>query len=58
MPLYIHDIAPDTMILGAHTTPDLARLKSLFLVLFNLIFIASKAQVARSNRAGQTKNFN
>jgi len=43
MPLYIHDIAPDTMILGAHTTPDLARLKSLFLVLFNLIFIASKA---------------
>jgi len=28
---------------------------SLFLWLFNLIFKASKAQVARSNRAGQAK---
>jgi hypothetical protein len=43
MPSNIHHIPPNTKVLGADRTPDLARLKPLFLVLFNLIFTASKA---------------
>ena len=56
MPLQIQGIPHDSKVLGAYATPDLARLKSLFLVLFSLIFPASKAEVARSNRAGQAKH--
>ena len=41
------------MVLGVYTTPNLSTLSPLFLVLFSLIFTASKAKVARSNRAGQ-----
>ena len=45
------------MDLGAYWTPHLNTLKPLFVLLFELIFPVSKAEVARSNRAGQTKNF-
>ena len=55
MPLRIHGIPPDTKVLGAYATLDPNTLMPLFLVLFSLIFPASKAQVARSNRAGQAK---
>ena len=55
MPLRIHPIPLNPTTLGAYATPDLNTLKPLFLVLFSLIFPASKAQVARSNRAGQAK---
>ncbi|NDC04740.1 MAG: hypothetical protein EBZ82_01205 [Burkholderiaceae bacterium] len=43
MPSLIHHIPPDTKILGADRTPDLARLKPLSKLLFRLIFTASKA---------------
>jgi hypothetical protein len=55
MPLRIHPIPLDTKVLGVYATPKANTLMSLFLVLFNLIFKASKAEVARSNRAGQAK---
>jgi hypothetical protein len=43
MPPRIHAIPPLTKVLGADRTPDLARLMPLFLLLFSLIFTASKA---------------
>jgi hypothetical protein len=43
MPPEIHDIPLDAKVLGADRTPDLVRLMLLFLLLFNLIFTASKA---------------
>jgi hypothetical protein len=49
MPTEIHPIPPDSTDLGADATPDLAGLMPLFLLLFSLIFKASKALVARSN---------
>ncbi|MBT8637199.1 hypothetical protein G6644_08025 [Polynucleobacter paneuropaeus] len=55
MPPNFQGIPPDATDLGAHATQNLARLMPLFLQLFSLIFPASKAQVARSNRAGQAK---
>ncbi|MBU3606982.1 hypothetical protein [Polynucleobacter nymphae] len=55
MPVNIHGIPPDTTILSAYWTPKANTLKSLSKLLFSLIFKASKAQVARSNRAGQAK---
>jgi hypothetical protein len=36
-------IPHDSEVLGVYATPGLTRLKSLFLVLFSLIFTASKA---------------
>ena len=51
----IHGIPPNTKVLDAYATPKASTLKLLFLLLINLIFKASKAQVARSNRAGQAK---
>jgi hypothetical protein len=42
-PSNIHDIPPDTKVLGADTTPDFNTLKLLFVLLFRLIFKASKA---------------
>ena len=53
LPSQIHGIPPNTKLLGAYATPDPNTSMPLFLVLFNLIFKASKAEVARSNRAGQ-----
>ncbi|MBT8516208.1 hypothetical protein G6706_03180 [Polynucleobacter paneuropaeus] len=43
MPSNIQAIPPDTMVLGAYATPKANTLNALFLVLFNLIFKASKA---------------
>jgi len=43
MPSNIHQIPLNTKILGAYATPDFNTLKLLFLVLFSLIFTASKA---------------
>jgi hypothetical protein len=43
MPPEIHDIPLDAKVLGADWAPDLVRLMPLFLLLFNLIFKASKA---------------
>jgi hypothetical protein len=53
MPSRIQAIPPNTKVLGAYATPDFNTSMSLLLVLFSLIFKASKAEVARSNRAGQ-----
>jgi hypothetical protein len=44
------------MVLGAYATPKANSLIPLFLVLFSLIFKASKALVVRSNGDGQAKN--
>jgi hypothetical protein len=55
MPSNIHPIPTNPKVLGADATPDLNTLKPLFLLSFSLIFTAFKAQVARSNRAGQAK---
>ena len=55
MPCQIQWFPPRTKVLGVDRTPDLARLKPLSKLLFQLIFTASKAEVARSNRAGQAK---
>jgi len=43
IPIRIQGIPPQTTTLGAYATPDFNTLRSLFLVLFNLIFTASKA---------------
>ena len=43
MPSQIHGIPPNTKVLGADATSKANTLKALFLVLFNLIFKASKA---------------
>jgi hypothetical protein len=43
MPINIHGIPPQTTTLGAYATPDFNASMSLFLVLFSLIFKASKA---------------
>jgi hypothetical protein len=43
MPRQIHHIPPNPNILGAYDTPKANTLMSLFLVLFILIFKASKA---------------
>jgi hypothetical protein len=43
MPPDIQGIPPDTKILGVYATPKAKTLNALFLVLFNLIFTASKA---------------
>jgi len=43
MPVNIHPIPPNSKILGADATPDFNALNALFLVLFSLIFPASKA---------------
>jgi hypothetical protein len=43
MPLNIHGIPPLTTDLGVDIAPDLNTLKPLFVLLFNLIFKASKA---------------
>jgi hypothetical protein len=43
MPCRIQAIPPDTKVLGAYWTSDLNTLKPLFLLLFQLIFKASKA---------------
>ena len=43
MPCRIQAIPPDTKVLGAYATLDLAGLMPLFLLLFSLIFTASKA---------------
>jgi hypothetical protein len=43
MPSNIHAIPPNIKVLGVFATPDLARLMPLFLLLFSLIFKASKA---------------
>jgi hypothetical protein len=56
MPSDIHAIPPDTKLLAACATPDFNTLISLFVLLFSLFFTASKAEVARSNRAGQAKD--
>jgi hypothetical protein len=55
MPVNFHPIPLRTKVLGAYATPKASTLKALFLLLFSLIFTASKAEVARSNRAGQAK---
>ena len=52
----VHPIPPRTMVLGVDATPKANTLMTLFLLLFKLIFKASKAEVARSNRAGQAKH--
>jgi hypothetical protein len=43
LPSQIHGIPPNTKVLGAYATPDFNNLMPLFLLLFNLIFPASKA---------------
>jgi hypothetical protein len=43
MPSQIQGIPPGTKVLGAYATPDFNTLMPLFLVLFSLIFTASKA---------------
>ena len=55
MPRQIHAIPLRSAHIGAYASPKTNPLISLFLVLFSLIFKASKAEVARSNRAGQAK---
>ena len=55
MPYQNQLIPHDSKVLGADRTPNLARLMSLSKLLFYIIFPASKAEVARSNRAGQAK---
>jgi hypothetical protein len=55
IPSNIQAIQLRTTTLGADATPKADTLKALFLLLFSLILTASKAQVARSNRAGQAK---
>ena len=54
-PFRIYPIPTNPKVFVAHSTPDPNTSMPLFLVLFNLIFKSSKAQVARSNRAGQAK---
>jgi hypothetical protein len=54
----IHPIPSRTKVLGAYATPDFNTSMPLSKLLFRLIFTASKAKVARSNRAGQAKNLN
>ena len=49
----IHVIPLDPTTLGIDATPDFNTLNALFLALFYLIFKVSKAQVSRSNCAGQ-----
>ena len=56
MPPNFHGIPLRTTDFGAYATPDFNTSMSLLLVLFSLIFKASKAEVARSNRAGQAKS--
>ena len=56
MPSQLRGIPPNPKALGAYWTPDPNTSMSLFLLLFSLIFTASKAEVARSNRAGQAKS--
>ena len=53
MPLRIQAIALRTNVLGAYATHKTNLIMPLFLLLFDLFFKASKAEVARSNRAGQ-----
>jgi hypothetical protein len=43
MPSHIHPIPPNTKVLGAYATPKANTLMPLFLLLFNIIFKASKA---------------
>ena len=43
MPLNFQAIPPRTKVLGAYATPNLNALISLFVLLFSLIFTASKA---------------
>jgi hypothetical protein len=43
MPFNSHQIPPRTKVLGAYATPKANTLMPLFLVLFSLIFKASKA---------------
>ncbi len=43
MPTKFHGISLQTTDLGAYRTPNLAKLMLLFLLLFKLIFTASKA---------------
>jgi hypothetical protein len=43
MPPDIHPIPLDSKVLGAYATPKANTVKLLFLVLFNIIFTASKA---------------
>jgi hypothetical protein len=43
MPIEIHAIPPNAKALGAYATPYFNTLMSLFLLLFSLIFKASKA---------------
>ena len=52
VPSQIQAILPGTKVLGAYATPVFNPLILLFLLLFQLIFPASKAKVARSDRAG------
>jgi hypothetical protein len=43
MPVNFHTIPPNTKVLGADATPNINTLMPLFLLLFSLIFKASKA---------------
>jgi hypothetical protein len=43
IPPHIHPIPPNPKVLGAYATPKANTLKLLFLLLFSLIFTASKA---------------
>jgi hypothetical protein len=56
MPLQIHPIPTNPKVLGAYWTLNLNTLIPLFVLLFSLIFKASKAYVARSYRGGQAKD--
>jgi len=55
MPVNFHPSPANSTTLGADATPKASTLNALFVLLFWLIFTASKAQEARSNRAGQAK---
>ena len=55
MPLKIHAIPSNPKVLGAYAAPDFSTLKPFSKLLIYIIFKASKASVARSNRAGQAK---
>ena len=55
MPFNMHGIQPRTRALGDDATRIANTSMSLFLVLFSLIFTASKAKVARSNLTRQAK---
>jgi len=57
MPPDIHGIPPNTKDLIAYSTPVFNTLSPLFLQLLSLIFKSSKAEVARSNRAGQARSW-